>query len=100
MSRKTETYTVWTCDDCNEEYGGEEGIINLTTQGGVPIGWETIDGKDMCEECFVRRECAEKGHDWSEWISSYWLPEGAEEYRRCLRCGNGEETRTCMESDS
>ena len=64
------------------------------------LGWETIDGKDVCGECFERRECAEKGHDWSEWISSYWPPEGAEEYRRCLRCGNGEETRTRRESDS
>ena len=72
MSRRTETCVVWTCDDCN----------------------------DVCEECFERRECAEKGHDWSEWISSYWPPEGAEEYRRCLRCGNGEETRTRRESDS
>ena len=70
-NRRTETCVVWTCDDCNE-------AIHLAADE-APAGWETIDGKDVCEECFKRRECAEKG---------------AEEYRRCLRCGNGEETRT------
>lgn len=99
MSRRTETCVVWTCDDCNEEYM-EVGVTTHLAADEAPAGWETIDGKDVCEECFERRECAEKGHDWSEWISSYWPPEGAEEYRRCLRCNNGEETRTRRESDS
>ena len=87
MSRRTETCVVWTCDDCNEEYM-EVGVTTHLPADEAPAGWETIDGKDVCEECFERRECAEKGHDWTE------------EYRRCLRCGNGEETRTCRESDS
>ena len=90
MSRRAETCVVWTCDDCDEEYGGEEGTIHLTADE-APTGWETIDGKDVCEECFKRRECAEKGHDWS---TAYWPPEGAEEYRPCIRCFDAVETRT------
>ena len=48
---------------------------------------------ETCVVCFLRRECAEKGHDWGEWGPSYWPPEAPEEYRWCIRCNNGEETR-------
>lgn len=92
MSRRTETCVVWTCDDCNEEYGEDDGTIHLTADE-TPTGWEYIDGKDVCDECFQRRECAEKGHDWGEWGPSYWPPDATEEYRWCIRCDNGEETR-------
>ncbi len=92
MSRRTETCVVWTCDDCDEEYGEEEGTIHLTADE-TPTGWEAIDGKDVCDVCVLRRECAEKGHEWGEWGPSYWPPEATEEYRWCLRCDNGEEMR-------
>ena len=93
MSRRTETCVVWTCDDCNEEY------MHLPADE-TPYGWETIDGKDECDECFRRRECAEKGHEWGEWRTSYWMPDATEEYRWCIRCDESEGTRTCRESDS
>ena len=91
MSRRTETCVVWTCYDCNEEYGGEEGTIHLTADE-TPTGWETIDGKDVCDECVLRRECAENGHEWGDWSPSYWPPY-TEEDRSCIRCDNGVETR-------
>ena len=92
MSRRTETCVVWTCDDCNEEYGGEEGTIHLTADE-APTGWETIDGKDVCGECFQRRECADKGHEWGEWSPSP-RPLDATKDRWCLRCFDAVETRT------
>lgn len=85
MSRRTETCVVWTCDDCNEEYGEDDGTIHLTADQ-TPTDWETIDGKDVCDECFHRHECAEKGHEWGEWISSYRPLEAADDYRPCIRC--------------
>ena len=91
MSRRTETCVVWTCDDCNGDEYGED--VHLTADE-TPTGWETIDGKDVCDWCVLRRECAEKGHEWSEWRPSYWPPDATEEHRWCLRCDNGEETRT------
>ena len=89
MSRRAETCVVWTCDDCNDKYGEDDGTIHLTTDE-APTGWEYIDGKDVCGECFQRRECAEKGHEWG---TSYWMPEEAEEHRWCNRCDNAMETR-------
>jgi len=93
MSRRTETCVVWTCDDCNEEYGGDDGTIHLTADE-APTGWETIDGKDVCDECFQRRECAEEGHEWGEWRTSLLVPDATEEYRWCIRCDESVEKRT------
>lgn len=92
MIRRTEPCVVWTCDDCNEECKKDGATLHFTADD-APTGWETIDGKDVCDECVLRRECAEKGHEWGEWGPACWLPEGAEEYRRCLRCFDAMETR-------
>ena len=86
MSRRTETHIVWTCDD------GGEWITQLAADE-APAGWETIDGKDVCDVCFLRRECAEKGHEWGEWGLSYWTPDATQENRWCIRCDNAMETR-------
>ena len=48
MSRRTETCVVWTCDDCNDEYGEDDGTIHLTADE-TPTGWETIDGTWLAE---------------------------------------------------
>ena len=97
MSRRTETCVVWTCDDCNEEYGEDDGTIHLTADES-PTGWETIDGKDVCDECFQCRECAEKGHEWGEWIRRDHWPLASmvavDDYRPCIRCFDAVETRT------
>lgn len=92
MSRRTETCVVWTCDDCNEEYGEDDGTIHLTADES-PTGWEYIDGKDVCDQCLLRRECAENGHECGEWGPSYWPPDAAEEYRWCIRCDESEGPR-------
>ena len=83
MSRRTETCVVWTCDDCNEEYM-EVGVTTHLAADEAPYGWETIDGKDVCEECFERRHCAKYGHAWSAWY------QGTSEHRWCETCGTTE----------
>ena len=46
MSRRTETCVVWTCDDCNDEYGEDDGTIHLTADE-TPTGWETIGERGL-----------------------------------------------------
>lgn len=84
MSSETKAVVAWKCDECGAPYGedGGDGINFLLEPDETPTDWQVIDGKDVCDRCVDRRECAEEGHDWSDWRQ---LANGSE-YRFCRRC--------------
>ena len=89
MSRESATCVIFTCDDC-----GEQSIDDYTAHypaGETPDDWQVIDGKDVCDRCAARRVCATEGHDWCQWLRSFFYP--SKEYRLCLRCDVAEEMR-------
>lgn len=94
MSRRTVTCVEWVCDDCGQADGEDyEGAIHYVPDDPRPEGFKTIDGKDVCDSCVEKRECAKSGHQMSDWHEPVLFPNSNKEVRWCVRCGGEQEAR-------
>lgn len=81
MSKRTVTCVEWVCDDCGEKCEYDD--AHFRPDDPIPNRWQTIDGKDVCDQCIDKRACAVEGHQWGNWTR--WFTPG-EERRYCCRC--------------
>jgi len=94
-----------TCADCGDRcweeytphYSSEADLWASVLGHDGDVGYEwtrRADGRVLCARCSERADCAERGHEWSEWREGYNDPEV--EWRMCNHCPSGMEERLAV----